>query len=219
MKPFTSQVPFGKLFLGLLALTSSPLPGQQADAGTLVIREGGRDIGAETFRLAPDGGGSKITSRVSYSGTPPLLTVEVTLVQHPGEVAFQLDRRRGATVGQVYAVQRRNRVTVRRVDRGAEEATELPGSADLVLLADSLFGPLLQLIPHATTEPRSVSALYPESGRRISFFVARHPATGQRGEIIRLSGGLEGEIQLGNGGEVLHISLPALKLEAHRSTK
>lgn len=209
----------GKLILGFLALTSSPVSGQQEDAGTLVIREGGRDIGAETFRLVPDGGGRKITSKVSYTGVSPLLTVEVTLVQHPGEVAFQLDRRRGPTVSQVYAVQRRNRVTVRRVDRGAEEASELPGSADLVLLADSLFGPLLQLIPIATSEPRSVSALYPESGRRISFVVARRPATGQRGEVIHLSGGLEGEIQLGNGGEILRISLPALKLEAHRSTK
>lgn len=219
MNALKSQVPLAKLFLGFLALTPSPLPGQQADAGTLMIKEGGRDIGAETFRLAPDGRGSKITSRVSYSGTPPLLTVEVTLVQQPGETAFQLDRRRGETVGQVYAVQRRNRVTVRRVDRGAEEASELPGSADLVLLADSLFGPLLQLIPLATTEPRSISALYPESGRRISIFVARRPATGKGGDVIRLSGDLEGEIQLGNGGEVLRISLPALRLEAHRSTK
>ncbi len=200
----------------LLMLSAAPLHGQGTRAGTLVIRHGNRDIGAESFRVAPDGSGSRITSRTSYSATPPLLTLEVNVVQSNGEGAFQLDRRRGDSGAQVYAVQRRNRVTIRRVARGAEEATELPGSGDLLLLADSVFGPLMQLIPLATPTPRTVAALFPESGRRISFQVQRLPGPGQRGTLIRMSGMLEGEIQLGDGGEVLRISLPALQLEAHR---
>jgi len=174
-------------------------------------------VGAESFRVTPDGSTSRITSRTSYSATPPLLTLEVNVVRQAGEVAFQLDRRQGDTGGQVYAVQRRGRVTIRRVARGAEEASELPGSGDLVLLADSVLGPLLQLIPLATTTPRTVAALYPESGRRVSFRVQRLTGPGGRGATIRMSGSLEGEIHLGDGGEVLRISLPSLGIEAQRS--
>jgi hypothetical protein len=217
MNTHTVRGALAPALLGLLALIPAPLRGQEADAGTLVIRAGGRDVGAETFRVAPDGSGSRITSRTSYSAAPPLLTLEVNVVRRTGEVAFQLDRRRGDGGAQVYAVQRRGRVTIRRVARGAEEASELPGPGDLVLLADSVLGPLLQLVPLATATPRSVAALFPESGRRVSFRVQRLTEPGGRGTTIRMSGALEGEVHLGDRGEVLRISLPTLQVEAHRS--
>jgi hypothetical protein len=217
MKSFTARARLGSVLPLLLFAAIAPLHGQEAGAGTLVIRQGSREIGAESFRITPDGAGRKIASRTSYSATPPLLTLEVTVVVQGGEVAFQLDRRQGDAGAQVYAVQRRNRVTIRRVARGAEEASELPGSGDLLLLADSVFGPLLQLIPLATATPRVITALFPESGRRISFRVQRLGGGDQRGSVIRMSGMLEGEMHLGNDGEVLRILLPALQLEAHRS--
>lgn len=217
MKPSTRQGLQGTVLLGLLALPAASLHGQAAEGGTLVIREGGRDVGAETFRVTPAGTGHRITSRASYSAAPPLLTLEVNVVQQAGEVAFQMDRRQGDSGSQVFAVQRRNRITIRRVARGAEQASELPGSGDLLLLADSVFGPLLQVVPLAAAAPRTVAALFPESGRRVSFRVQRLPGPGQRGAIIRLSGSLEGEIHLGDDGEVRRISLPAWRLEAHRS--
>ncbi len=217
MKSSTTGNLLGKVLPLSLMLAASPLHGQEAIAGTLVIRQGSRDIGAESFRVTPSAAGSKITSRTSYSATPPLLTLEVNVVQQNGEVAFQLDRRRGDSGAQIYAVQRRNRVTIRRVARGAEEASELPGSADLLLLADSVFGPLLQLIPLASGTPRTVAALFPESGRRISFRVERLNKPGQGGSLIRLSGMLEGEIHLDDDGKVVRISLPALQLQAYRS--
>lgn len=217
MKPSTARALLGSVLPLLLLASPAPLQGQGASAGTLVIRQGTRDIGAESFRITPDGAGRKIASRTSYSAAPPLLTLEVNVVVQNGEVAFQLDRRRGDSGAQVYAVQRRNRVTIRRVGRGAEEASELPGSGDLLLLADSVFGPLMQLIPLATATPRTVTALFPESGRRISFRVQRLAGPDQRGSVIRMTGMLEGEMHLGNDGELLRILLPALQLEAHRS--
>jgi len=219
MKSPTALIPLASVGLGLLALATAPLSAQGTDAGSFLIRQGGRDIGTETFRVTPEGAGTRITSRTTYSASPPLLVLDINVVRQAGEGAFQLDRRRGAAGSQVYAAQRRNRVTIRRVDRGAEQASELPGSPGLILLADSTFGPLLQLIPLATAEPRTISALFPESGRRVSFMLERSPAPGSQGALIRLSGELEGEMWLGSRDEVLRISLPALRLEAHRSAK
>jgi hypothetical protein len=39
------------------------------------------------------------------------------------------------------------------------------------------------------------------------------------GQLIRISGGMQGEVLLGNAGEVLRISLPSLGLEAVRKPK
>lgn len=221
MKSFTPRVrrTAAGVGLGLLALTTARLSGQEADAGSFLIRQGGRDVGSETFRISPDGAGTKITSRTTYSAAAPVTVLDVSVVRQAGEVAFQLDRRRGSAGSQVYAAQRRNRVTIRRVDRGAEQASELPGAPGLILLADSTFGPLLQLIPLATTEPRTISALFPESGRRVAFRLVRGPAPGNQGVLIRLSGELEADILLGIRDEILRISLPALGLEAHRSAR
>jgi hypothetical protein len=46
--------------------------------------------------------------------------------------------------------------------------------------------------------------------------VRRLPSAETGGTLLRLSGGLEGEIALGNRGELLRITLPGLGLEAVR---
>ena len=200
-----------------LALATSPLRAQTADEGTLVIRSGGREIGAESFRLTSGDAGLRITSKVTYSGSRPPLELSASLERTGSteELAFQLEHRGGAAGSQVYAVQKRNRLTIRRVERGVEQASETPGGASLVLLADSVFALYLQFLPLATEAGRTLNAVLPLEGRRLSFTAQRLPAQAG-GTLIRLSGGVEGEIALGNRGELLRISLPALGLEAVR---
>lgn len=207
------------LLLGAALVGSHPPPLEaQVDEGTLVIYAGARRVGAEQFQAGPDGGGTKLTSKVSYLRAPQL-SLELSVVYHDRESAFQSDRRCGGSPRQVYAVQQRNRVTIRRIDAGGEQASELPGSPDLVLLADSAFSPYLRLIPLAAGGPRTLKGLFPESGRRVSFQVERRAAASGSGIQIRLLGDLEGEILLGADDEVLRISLPALGLEARRESR
>jgi len=200
----------GLLLLGLAAL---PLAAQSEDRGTLLIRTGAREVGSETFRIVTDSGGVRVSARAVY-GTRPATELTATLDRgHDGGLAFQLDRRAGAQSGQIYAVQKRNRITVRRVERGAEQASELPGGPGTVLLADSVFSLFYQVVLLAA-DSRPVSVLFPQGTRRLSLTLERVAVGGRT--VVRFRGGLEGEIELGNRGEVLRIQLPSLGLEAVR---
>jgi hypothetical protein len=196
----------------LLAPGAGPLSAQGEDRGILIIRAGGRDIGSETFRIVSDSAGLRVTARAVY-GTRGPTTLTASLDRgREGELAFQLDRR-GPQVGQVFAVQKRNRITVRRVERGAEQASELPAVAGIVILADSVFSLFAQLVPLAV-DGRPIPALFPLGTRRLSLTLARVAAGA--GSLVRFRGGLEGEIELGSHGELLRIQLSSTGLEALR---
>lgn len=202
----------------LLAAAPSSSVAQIADEGTLIIRSGGRDIGAETFRVATGAAGLRITARASFAGSRPPTELSASLERaaEGTELAFQLERRGGGGAGQIYAVQKRNRLTIRRVERGGEQASEVPGGEALALLADSVFALYLQFVPLATESGRALTAVFPQGVRRLPVTAQRQRSSQAGGTILRLSGGVEGEIALGNRGEVLRISLPALGLEAVR---
>lgn len=184
----------------------------QGDQGTLIIRSGVREIGTETFRIVADSSSLRITARTVYGvrGADFTSTVERG---KGAEAAFQLDWRGGPRDGQLYAVQKRNRITIRRVEKGAEQASELPGDPRTALLADSVFSILYQL---AWLAPQggSVSSLYPQGNRRVTLSVERSGSA--QGTLIRFKEGLDGEMELGNRGQVLRIHLPSLGLEAVR---
>jgi hypothetical protein len=198
------------------ALFAGPLDAQVADEGTLVVRAGAREVGTESFRVTSGEAGLRITTKATYAGTRPPLELVASLERGPGgDQAFQLEHR-GRTGSQVYAVLKRNRLTIRRVERGGEQASEAPGGGGIVLLADSVFALYLQLLPVAPDSGRTLTAVFPHGGRRVSFSIQRLPAAESGGTLLRLSGGLEGEIAIGNRGELLRITLPAQGLEALR---
>jgi hypothetical protein len=206
------------LFPLLPALVAAPLDAQVADEGLLVIRAGGREIGSESFRVTSGEAGLRITAKATYRDPrPPLeLTASLERAVAGDDLAFQLEHRGGRTGSQVYAVQKRNRLTIRRVERGGEQASEAPGGSGIVLLADSVFALYLQVLPAAPDAGKTLTAVLPYSGRRLTFTVRRLPSAQAGGSLIRLSGGVEGEIVLGNRGELLRITLPVLGLEAIR---
>lgn len=198
----------------LLAL-AAPADGQVSGTGTFVIRTGEREVATESWTVTADSN-IRITSKVAYANGRPAVELTASLIQSKTSgLAFQLERKAGSASGQVYAVQKRNRITVRRVDRGAEQASELPAAQRMVILADSVFALYLQLIPLATESGQTVQALFPQGPRRVTFS-AQRVSNGTTGALIRLTGGVEGEIELGNDDQVQRISLPALRLEALR---
>ena len=199
----TIRVRCTPLLLLASSLLAPALPlAAQAEQGTFVIVAGGRTVGAERWEVRPDAAGTRTTSTVSYLLTP-LLALEVSAVYGASDQALQLTRRQGEASAQTFAVQQRNRVTVRRVAPGGEKASEFPGGPDVVLLADSAFAPLLRLLPLATSTPRTVKILYPESGRRGQV---------RRDAVGRLRGGdcrLEHVAQQATGFIGLHRSSPS----------
>lgn len=196
-----------------LALTALPLSAQYTDQGTLLIRAAGHEVGTETFKITLDSTSMRITGRSVY-GTRASADMTVTLDRgREGELGFQLDRRGEQRGAQIFAVQKRNRITVRRVERGTEQASELPGGPRTALLADSVFSIFYQLVVLAEA-PGPINVLYPQGTRRLTMTVER---TGSAtGSVVRFHGGVEGEIEVGNRGQVLRIQLPSLGLEAVR---
>lgn len=212
MKPAQLAGPAGAVLLSLLL--AAPAGAQATDRATLVIRSGDREVGSETFRVVPDSAGVQITAHTVFGTRPPVeLTVSLDR-RRSGEAAFQLERRAGAASGKLYAVQKRNRLTVRRVDRGTEQASELPGGPDVVLLADSVFSLYLQVAAAASDQGRAVSVVFPQGARRVR--LTAQSATEPTGTVVRFQGDMEGEMHLGNQGELLRILLPKLGLEAVR---
>jgi hypothetical protein len=202
------------LRLSLLLVLPAQATAQVPDSGVFVLRSGDREVGTESFTVASDSG-VRISSKTTFA-TRPAIELTASLVHPKGSgLAFQLERQAGKASGQVYAVQKRNRITVRRVDAGAEKASELPSSPRMVMLADSVFALYLQVVPLATEAGQAVEALFPQEARRVAFR-AQRVATGTSGAVIRLSGGVEGELELGNHDQVQRISIPALRLEAVR---
>jgi len=196
-----------------LALVAFPLSAQLADQGTLLIRAAGREVGTETFRITADSATLRVNAHAVYIGRGATDLTATVDRGRDGELAFQLERRGGEHASQIYAVQKRNRLTVRRVERGAEQASELPGGARTALLADSVFSILYQLLPLAAGNG-PVNVVFPQGTRRLSLTLDR--VKSGSGTLVRFRGGLEGELEVGNRGEVLRIQLPSLGLEAVR---
>ena len=211
------SLPIECLALFSLAVGATPIAAQVADRGTLIIRSGTRDIGVESFQLTPTATGLRLTAKASYLSPRPGVELTASLDRAgDSEGAFQLGRKAGPSSSEIYAVLKRNRLTIRRVERGAEQASESPSGPGLILLADSVFALYLQIIPLATDQGQILTAVLPQSVSRISFTAQRLPSQEPGGSLVRLTGGLEGVIQLDSHGEVIRISLPHLGLDATR---
>ena len=214
---FTPSMITVRLTVALLGagLSTSLVAAQTTDAGTLMLRIGDREVATESFSVTTTADGIKLNSHVVFSGRRPVPEFIVNLDRVSDEdFAFQLETRGPGGGGQTYAVQKRSRLTVRRVARGTEQATELPGGAAVIVLADSILSPYMQAAALATEAGRALTAVMVPDVRRLAFTARR--STSADGSTIRLTGGVEAEIQLGNRGELLRIFLPSPGIEAVR---
>ena len=213
-----------------LCLGMSPAPVMaQDDGGVLIIRQGGQEIGRETFRKVANRSGSGLTDSLITTARFPNLKPRLELSgilqrSAPDAFTFLVNRRGTGESGQMLAAGARNRITVRIVGRSGESAREFPGGPGVVLLDDSLFAPFIQIADLVGEKPTTLTALFPRSGRRTSFQAERVVTPGNRSsdpsiQEIRLTGGLSGELVLDAGGKVLRVDLPELGFEASRATE
>jgi hypothetical protein len=214
--------------LALMTLSqagANPARAQLPDEGVFVVRQKGQEIGRESFKFRPArhgrAAGDSIILAASYPAVRPTAEFRAVLEQGPGTaLALEINvvSPEGAT--QIYAAVSRSRVTVRTVARGIESAREFPGGDHIVLLDENLYGLFLTVARSASDSGTQMIAIYPRSGRTVSFTARRSsgqvniadtPAT-----EIRLMGDLNGSINLDNAGKLVRVALPDLGLEATR---
>jgi hypothetical protein len=208
----------------LLTLPGQVLEAQIRDQGTLSIRQAGREIGHEEYRLVPSRGGrasgDSVTAFARYPESHPSVSIRAVLDRSPGSPTFSyvVEVRGPQGTSQVLAAGSHNRVILRTVGAGSETARELPGGEQVVVLDDSVFSLYSIVAQLATESGRPLTALFPRSARRVSFVARRQTrqTAGGAETVIGLSGGISGTLWLDAGGRLERVELPSSSLEVVR---
>ena len=197
----------------LLLLPVGQVLGQEALEISLVVTQEGREIGREGFTLRPGRGrgatGSTLVAVSRYPATNPLLKVAATLERTPefALAKFQLDVEgpNGTTI--ILAAGSGARLIVRTVAKGSEAGRELPGGPDVVLLDESVYSLYTAVADLATPAGKSLTGVFPRSGRRASF-VARRESAGTGASRVTLTGDLIGTLVTDSKGRLQRLELP-----------
>jgi hypothetical protein len=191
----------------LLLLPAGQALGQEALEARLVVTQEGRETGREEFTLRPGRGRGAPLSR--YPATIPLLKVAATLERTPefALAKFQLDVEgpNGTTV--ILAAGSGARLIVRTVAKGSEAGRELPGGPDVVLLDESVYSLYTAVVDLATPSGKSLTGVFPRTGRRVSF-VARRESAGSGAARVTLTGELTGTLATDSKGRLQRLELP-----------
>lgn len=210
-------------FAACLAVTS-PAQAQSIDDGTFSIRQSGREIGREEFAIqqgrqgAPSG--STVISRVRLPAVAPAYTQE-SVVERRADGSFAnmlVSYTAGRSSGRVIAEIARNILRIYTASGGSEGVRELPVPINLIGLADSAFALYALVADLATEEGRSISGVYPRSGRHVTF-TARREGDAQQETRIIMAGGITGTIWLDSTGHLMRIEFPSSNLEIVRLRK
>jgi hypothetical protein len=200
----------------LLARQASPAAAQADDPISLVVQQGGKEIGRETFTLTEGRGrgaaGTTLKATARYPATVPTTRLTAVLERTPefAIAKFQLDVEspEGTTV--ILAAGSGARLVVRTVATGSESGRELPGGPDVVLLDDQVHALYSAVADMATTAGKRLTAIFPRSGRRASF-TARLETSGQgEARTIILTGDVAGTLLTDRQGRLRRLELPAL---------
>jgi hypothetical protein len=199
----------------LLAHQASPALAQADAPITLIVRQGGKEIGRENFTLTKGRGrgapGTTLSATARYPATVPTTRLTAVLERTPefAIAKFQLDVESpdGTTV--ILAAGSGARLVVRTVAKGSESGRELPGGPDVVLLDDEVHSLYSAVADLATPAGKRLTAIFPRTGKRASF-TARLETTGQ-GETKRivLTGDLAGTLLTDTEGRLHRLELPA----------
>jgi len=199
----------------VLAHLAGPAWAQAGAPVTLVITQGGKEIGREDFTLTRGRGrgaaGTTLSATARYPAASPTSRLTAQLERTPefALAKFQLDvdSPSGPTV--ILAAGSGARLIVRTVGQGSESGRELPGGPDVVLLDDEVMSLYSAVADLATPAGKRLTAIFPRTGKRASF-TARVESAGQ-GERQRvvLTGDLAGTLVTDTEGRLHRLELPA----------
>jgi hypothetical protein len=197
----------------LLSLTAAQAAAQESLETKLVITHEGRETGREEFTLRQGRGrgapGSTLMAVARYPATNPLLKLAAALERTPESALakFQLDVEgpNGTTV--ILAAGSGARLIVRTVAKGSEAGRELPGGPDVVLLDEGVYSLYAAVADLATPAGKSLTGVFPRSGRRASF-VARREGGGAGAKRVTLSGDIDGTLLTDPKGRLQRLEFP-----------
>jgi hypothetical protein len=198
----------------LLLLPAGQASAQGSLETKLVVTQEGRETGREEFTLSAGRGrgatGSTLIAVSRYPATNPLLKVAATLERTPefALAKFQLDVEgpNGTTV--ILAAGSGARLIVRTVAKGSEAGRELPGGPDVVLLDESVYSLYTAVADLATPAGKSLTAVFPRTGRRASFVARREGGGGPGARRVTLSGDVTGTLTTDSQGRLQRLELP-----------
>jgi hypothetical protein len=199
----------------LLALQTSPALAQADAPITLIVTQGGKEIGREDFTLIKGRGrgaaGTTLSATASYPSATPTTRLTAVL-ERTAEFAiakFQLDVQGPGGTTVILAAGSGARLIVRTVATGSESGRELPGGPDVLLLDEEVHSLYSAVADLATPAGKRLTAIFPRTGKRASF-TARRETAGQ-GEAMRivLTGDLAGTLLTDREGRLQQLELPA----------
>ncbi len=206
----------------LLSLPAAQVTAQESPETKLVVTQEGRETGREEFTLGSGRGrgapGSTLMAVARYPATNPLLKLGATLERTPefALAKFQLDvdGPNGTTI--ILAAGSGARLIVRTVAKGSEAGRELPGGPDVVLLDESVYSLYAAVADLATPAGKTLTGVFPRSGRRASF-VARREGGGGNSAQVTLSGDINGTLDTDPKGRLRRLEFPGSNILVTRA--
>jgi hypothetical protein len=198
-----------------MLLYALPMAAQTPLETKLVVTQGGREIGREEFTLRSTRArglpGSTIIAAARYPSTGPTTRLAATLERTPDSALakFQLDVESSGAVTIILAAGSGARLIVRTVAKGSESGRELPGGPDVVLLDDSVFSLYHPVAELATPAGRTLTAIFPRSGRRATFSARRESGTAGGAGRVTLTGDIAGTLVTDATGRLERLEFPA----------
>jgi hypothetical protein len=180
----------------------------------LVVTQNGQEIGREEFTLRASRGrglpGTTIIAAARYPSINPTTRMAATLERTPDSslAKFQLDVESAGAVTVILAAGSGARLIVRTVAKGSESGRELPGGPDVVLLDDAIFSLYLPVAELATSAGRTLTGIFPRSGRRATFTARRESGSAGGDGRIALSGEISGMLVTDAHGRLERLELP-----------
>ena len=189
----------------------------------LVVTQNGQEIGREefTFRATRGRGlpGTTIIAAARYPSTNPTTRLAATLERTPDSslAKFQLDVESAGAVTVILAAGSGARLIVRTVAKGSESGRELPGGPDVVLLDDAVFSLYHPVAELATPAGRTLTAIFPRSGKRATFTARRESGSAGAAGRVALSGEISGTLVTDAHGRLERVELPGLGMIVTRA--
>jgi hypothetical protein len=200
----------------LLVHLAAPAWAQAAAAPvTLIIAQGGKEIGREDFTLAPGRGrgapGTTLSATARYPAASPTTRLTALLERTPefAIAKFQLDVESPGGTTLILAAGSGARLIVRTVAQGSESGRELPGGPDVVLLDDEVLSLYSAVADLATPAGKRLNAIFPRTGKRASLTARLESARqGERQRVV-LTGDIAGTLVTDTEGRLQRLELPA----------
>ena len=199
----------------LLAHQTPPALAQAEPPVTLIVTQGGKEIGREDFTLTKGRGrgapGTTLSATARYPATAAVTRLTAQLERTPefAIAKFQLDVESPSGTTVILAAGSGARLIVRMVAQGSESGRELPGGPDIVLLDDEVHSLYTAVADLATPAGKRLTAIFPRTGKRASFTARREtPGQGETARVV-LAGDVAGTLLTDTEGRLHRLELPA----------